>query len=148
MSKRPGDPGYAGGWCIHYRPSKIGAVNGHDDCEAGVLHSTFDGVPFAKRPCFLEQKTGASKPDAITCEHLRRPTREEIAAHEGWVKTRFDQFGTVMSGIRPWRDAHKGQPAAEVVECPACKGRLHLSIARNGHVHGRCETAGCVSWME
>lgn len=39
--------------------------------------------------------------------------------------------------------------APEVVECPACKGRLHLSIAAyNGHVHGKCETDGCVAWME
>lgn len=37
----------------------------------------------------------------------------------------------------------------ELVECPVCNGRLHLSqSAYNGHVHGKCETQGCVSWME
>jgi hypothetical protein len=25
---------------------------------------------------------------------------------------------------------------------------LHLTIFPNGHVHGRCETEGCVDWME
>lgn len=55
----------------------------------------------------------------------------------------------VRTGIKPWRDAHKGKSAREVVECPACSGKLHLSISSyNGHVHGHCETEGCVSWVE
>lgn len=67
----------------------------------------------------------------------------------GWDDKRLSVLGNVMRGIKPWRDAHKGKSAAEVVECPACNGRLHLSIAAyNGHVHGKCETPGCVSWME
>lgn len=37
----------------------------------------------------------------------------------------------------------------EVVKCPVCKGKLHLSQSSyNGHVHGKCETKGCLSWME
>ena len=37
----------------------------------------------------------------------------------------------------------------DMVECPVCKGKLHLSHAAvNGHVWGKCETAGCVEWME
>jgi len=38
-----------------------------------------------------------------------------------------------------------------VIDCPACsaKSSLHYSIARcNGHIHARCSTPGCVSWME
>lgn len=105
-------------------------------------------VPFAQRPCFLDEK-GGSKHGALACPHLRRPTPAEIQDHEGWLAARMDHLATVMAGIRPWREAHKGQSASETVECPACKGRLHLSIsAYNGHVHGRCGTAGCVSWME
>jgi len=57
---------------------------------------------------------------------------------------------TAITVASKWRV--KGKPAtnrSEVVECPACKGRLHLSqAAYNGHVHGKCETDGCVSWME
>lgn len=31
----------------------------------------------------------------------------------------------------------------------ACGGKLHLSQSSyNGHVHGKCETPDCVSWME
>ena len=34
--------------------------------------------------------------------------------------------------------------------CPVCNiGKLRYSRSSyNGHVHGRCLTAGCVSWME
>jgi len=28
-------------------------------------------------------------------------------------------------------------------------GALHYSVASyNGHMHGRCETEGCVAWMQ
>jgi hypothetical protein len=149
MSKREGDPGYAAGRCIHYRsPSAGGGRPGHDTCEAGVDYASFHGVKFDRRPCFLDTG-GCSKPDAIACEHLRPPSPEEIAAHETWIKGRMSQLGVVMAGIYAWRIKHKGKSHAEIVECPACKGQLSLSIsAYNGHVHGHCRTAGCVSWME
>ena len=142
MSKRKGDPGYAGNWCIHFRDASR-----NETCEAGVEYASWDGTKFPQRPCFLDN--GQSRPGALICPKLRCPTPDEIAAHEEWIERRMDLMGAVMVGIGPWRKAHKGKSTAEVVECPACKGRLHLSIAAyNGHVHGRCETDGCVSWME
>lgn len=149
MSKRPGDPGYAAGWCIHYRYNRDVKKDQPDTCEAGVDYKRWRGVTHASQPCFLDDKTGESKPNALPCEHLRRPTAEEIALHEEWRKARMNRMAVVMTAITPWRKAHKGKSAHEVVECPICKGRLHLSIAAyNGHIHGRCETADCVSWME
>lgn len=148
MSKRPGDPGYSAGWCIHYRGVSDGKGGFNTSCEAGVEYETVRGDKFARQPCFLDEK-GQSKPGALSCELLRRPTAEEIAAHEEWREGQMKQMMAVMIGIHPWRKKHKGRSHAEVVECPACKGRLHLSItAYNGHVHGRCETDGCASWME
>ena len=148
MSKRPGDEGYAAGWCIHYRYNREAKSPETDTCEAGVRYDQFKQSKFAVRPCFLDDK-GQSKPDALPCEHLRRPTTKEIALHEKWLKTHFRKMAIVMLGIAEWRKSHKGKSASEVVECPICKGRLHLSIATyNDHVHGRCETPDCVSWME
>lgn len=143
MSKRPGDGGYAADWCIHYRSPY------HDKtCEAGIPFERWRGVHMDKQPCFLDKK-GESTLDALPCECLRRPTAQEIALHEEWKKTRKNRMGVLMRGIAPWRAAHKGKSAHEIVECPICRGRLHLSIAGyNGHIHGRCETADCVSWME
>lgn len=140
MSKLKGDPGYRDGWCIHYRAPSQRVTT----CEAGVEYAPLRGP---HQPCFLNK--GESTPGALECPKLRRPTTEEIAAHKEWSDRRMVTFITVMKAIAPWRGKHKGHSHSEVVECAACKGRLHLSIAAyNGHVHGQCETEGCVSWME
>ena len=35
------------------------------------------------------------------------------------------------------------------IECPVCKGRLTWARDRyNGHLHGQCETDGCLRWMQ
>lgn len=71
------------------------------------------------------------------------------AEKEEALRGKVDRICAVLEGIAPWRKKHKGKSHAEVVECPACKGRLHLRIAAaNGHVWGKCETDGCVSWIE
>jgi hypothetical protein len=151
VSKLTGDPGYRASWCIHYcaPPPLFGPdANKPHLCEAGVQMEKWRGISHDKRPCFLD-KRGQSKPEATSCEHLRRPTAEEIAAHEQWSKARMETMIVVMTAIQPWRAKHKGKSASDIIECPACKGRLHLSIAAcNGHVHAHCETDGCVSWME
>lgn len=36
-----------------------------------------------------------------------------------------------------------------IVECPVCKGRLDWARdSFNGHLHGQCETDGCLRWMQ
>ena len=143
---RDGLPGEKAGWCVHYR-YRDEAGRDSDTCEAGVQYSSLP-KPSQTRPCFLTDK-GESKPHATHCEHLRRPTSDEIEARAIWRRSHMEKLYTVLAGIAGWRAANKGRSHAEVVECPACAGRLHLSIAAyNGHVHGRCETTDCVSWME
>ena len=42
----------------------------------------------------------------------------------------------------------KNKDARGEIECPACKGKLHYSIASyNGHIWGKCETEKCLEWM-
>lgn len=149
MSKRPGDLGYAPGWCIHYRYNRTPKRPEDDTCEAGIRFDSFtgDARTMARQPCFIQP--GQTAADRAPCEKLRPPTPEEIELHEQWANGRMDLMRTVMTGISPWRKSHKGKSAQEIVECPACKGKLHLSISSyNGHVHGKCETADCASWME
>lgn len=123
----------------------------NETCEAGVSYEALAGKEpriFNRLPCFLDEG-GKLKPGRVHCDKLRLPTAEEIAAHEQWFEGRMNVMRTVMTGIKPWREKWKGKSHSEVVACPACNGRLRLSIAAyNGHVHGNCETAGCVSWME
>lgn len=44
----------------------------------------------------------------------------------------------------------KGKGGHSAIPCPGCDGgTLRYSVASyNGHMHARCTTAGCVSWME
>jgi hypothetical protein len=43
----------------------------------------------------------------------------------------------------------RGKGGRGQVICPRCGKSLHYSVASvNGHMWGRCETSGCVSWME
>jgi len=86
----------------------------------------------------------------IPCALLSLPTHEECEADRVKSDAHFEKAMIAIRVASAWRV--KPKPAAdrrEVIECPVCKGRLHLSqSAYNGHVHGACETDGCVRWME
>ena len=135
------EKGYAAKWCVHYRnPIK------HKTCAAGIKLSEFYKTPFERRPCHLTDK-GESHPDAVACSHIRRPTPEEIELHRIWQAKRMERLVVVMTSISSWVKEHRGEYG--IIDCPACKGRLHVSVAReNGHVHAKCETPGCVSLMQ
>lgn len=147
MSQRAGDPGFAANWCVHYR------AKDHKTCAAGVNYQQLGGVAgtygmLQRFPCFLKYYEPA-RSDAVSCKHLRVPTREEVAAHDEWAAARARELLSAMVAIAPLRDQYKDVGFAGVIECPACQGRLHLTIAAtNGHTHGKCETEGCLSWME
>lgn len=67
------------------------------------------------------------------------------------IEDMMDRMAIVMPVVAKWRTWTETNRVGnrEVIECPKCKGRLHLSQSSyNGHVHGNCETEGCVSWME
>ncbi len=44
----------------------------------------------------------------------------------------------------------KGHGGVSSIDCPACEdGRPKYSVASvNGHMWARCNTPGCLSWME
>jgi hypothetical protein len=147
MTERKGDAGYAEQWCVHYRYNHVVKPGESDTCNAGVNYEAWRGMPHDRKPCFLDH--GKSRPDAILCPSLRLPTPREIADHKAWITGGMQKIATVMGGIGEWRARHRGKSAADVIECPACKGNLHLSIAAyNGHVRAHCETPECVSWIE
>lgn len=55
-------------------------------------------------------------------------------------------MGVAIRSIRA--DAKEKNRSAGQVKCPKCSGNLSYSIARsNGHIHGRCDTSGCLAWM-
>lgn len=151
------------GQCVHFNGTQ------NDACDAGVNYAEAFGAldrRSCRSPCIQEYKShervdGKMVPiwkpwnrlpgEEMKCDKFRLPTAEEIAADEAQTKRLMDRMRLVMAAVRPWRTWTKTNRVGkqEVIECPACKGRLHLSqAAYNGHVWGQCETKGCVSWIQ
>lgn len=123
--------------CIHFNGVQCGI------CHAGVPYSQFrlfgKGLPCIRYP-------DESPP---TCDKRESPTDEvvakELAEHEAF-EARFSKTLPIIARVKK---EHKNNNWRGIETCPVCGGKLHLSHAAfNGHVHGRCETEGCMSWME
>lgn len=84
-----------------------------------------------------------------TCDKRQEPSDEEIKAEEKVMEEHIAKMMIVATFLKPIRHEHKGKGYAGVLECPACKGKLHVNIASyNGHARVMCETEGCVRWIE
>lgn len=134
------------GYCQHYDPDGLfgRGLNAKPSgvCKAGVRYDTMEP---GNRPCIK----GHLKPDPLAiCPKWLRATREQGEKRADELEAAMHRMTVVMPVVAEWRKKPpKGK--AEVIECPMCKGKLHLSQSSyNGHVHGQCETKGCVSWME
>ena len=143
------------GWCVHYQtpddtlhssaPVKV-------KCKAGVLYervwtdSNGQPIPFERRPCFLDGIK--PKPGAAPCKKLQCPTKEEADQAAAKSRERIGKVLTAMTVVEAWKKGQQKGPAAGSLDCPICGGRLHVSMASNGHTIGKCETEGCVEWME
>ena len=110
-------------------------------CKAGVEYRQFDrqtGLP-CLRDCAGHQE----------CPQRQWLTEAEVAAEVAEIEAHSKRFMTLLPLIQSIKEEHRGKSWAGVKICPVCAGRLHLSHASlNGHVHGKCETKDCVSWME
>lgn len=133
-------------YCQHY-----GRGNGADMvCKAGMDLKTMQRVATGSKgikwgPCI----EGHTLPNPFEfCPHWVRRTREQGEKRADALEATIRKMEVVMPIVDVWRKKlPRGK--AEIIECPECKGKLHLSqAAYNGHVHAKCETTGCVSWME
>lgn len=86
----------------------------------------------------------------MACANFKEPTAEEVEEYRKEIDADFQKTIAALKVASAWRVKPKPQSdRREIVKCPVCQGSLHLSqSAYNGHVHGKCETEGCVSWME
>lgn len=124
----------------------------HDACKQGVNYSTVRPAVGAL-PCLKAMNAEPPSHDARRgcCAKLEFRTRDEAEAEIAEAEAHMAKTMRVLKAIHPWRTWTKKNRVEkqEVIECPECKGRLHLSqSAYNGHVWGKCETEGCVQWME
>jgi hypothetical protein len=141
--------------CKHY----TGALNPRTSgtCSVGVNYRALVGGEvfgwISRLPCTAgEPRCG----ERVTCDKFQAPTPEEIAEDKRQIDESIRKFTVAYTGnVREWRNANKWdrknpKSAQGKVPCEACgKGEIHLSMAAyNGHVHGKCTTEGCLSWME
>lgn len=83
----------------------------------------------------------------------RKSIMEELKrrgkAHDTNVKPGDGNFEGDIYHDEPTKTEHYWSGSGKML-CPICnKGELYYSRASyNGHVHARCSTENCVSWME
>lgn len=90
-----------------------------------------------------------------TCEHISFKTTEELDAEDAEIEEQCAKFLAQHEVVRPAILKHIGVARKPVndcrgkMPCPICGGELHYSVsAYNGHVHAKCLTEDCVSFME
>lgn len=120
-------------------------------CAQGISYRELAGEPeygYVRRlPCFTFKPE--DKPEHVFCQHFRAPTKEELEASEAEIQRVIKMLTKVNPLVAKFKKENRGRSTRAIFECPVCGGTLHMSIAStNGHVHGQCETKGCVSWME
>jgi hypothetical protein len=104
----------------------------------GAIYSTSHSLP-----CFKDDDPlGVCK-----CEHQSFPTPEEIREEKEETQKVIDRLITSRQAIVDITGGKRGVSGS--IDCPICGKELHYSVAScNGHIHARCETDGCVSFME
>jgi hypothetical protein len=147
------------GQCIHFTGVQ------HKLCGRGVRYDQFaPGMPciqFMQRSArggtYLkagevpnETKPYPGAQPKERCPFYAEPTAEQVQADRAAMDAHLEKTMAAIKVAGAWRVKPKpAQDRRDTVECPVCKGRLHLNqSAYNGHVNGKCETADCVAWME
>lgn len=136
-------------YCIHYAP-KPGSSLKQDYCALGLgASSAMKRARKAGEPNMCPCIGGHEASDVLAlCPKWERRSLEHAEKRADDIAAAMERMSIVMPVVNAWRDK-KPFGKQEVIECPKCKGRLHLSQSSyNGHVHGQCETKDCVSWME
>ena len=95
----------------------------------------------AKVPCLRTNETTAQ------CDQCVYPTKEEAEADNAAFKAYVDDVLKHIPIARAAMVAAKSDGGC--MDCPKCGQGLRWSKARcNGHIHAKCDTEGCLSWME
>lgn len=136
--------------CVHFTGL------GKGKCKAGMTYDEVDKemrVAYrAGLPCLKPDPDDLAKLDGrpqCACPHLRFPSEEEVQKELDMWKQQMEKMTTALAIINPIREKHAGKDWQGILECPNCKNKLHVTHSGyNGHVHAKCETEGCVAWME
>lgn len=124
-----------------------------DKCRLGIKYASLDPDPesdgmYYRLPCNTRQHETTTFVKGV-CDKFCLPTEDELEEEDRVLEAMMERFTRTLPLISQIKEEHHGTNWAGVVVCPICSGNLHLSHAAcNGHVHGKCETDDCVSFME
>ena len=122
--------------CLHFN----GTVN--KSCKRGVVYNDVKDSstsPF-RYPCHSD---GVD----ILCGFREYPTVEQLDRED-------KEFAVLLSNMLLVRKAitdttHGKRNLQGNLNCPVCTtGKVHYSVAYNGHIHAQCSTDKCVNWIE
>lgn len=138
------------GTCVHFNGM---GLDRSKCCEAGVNYRELVGGPdlgwCTRAPCIKVGGVRRDPAEVVPCEKYAEPSAEQIAESKRQMQELLRRMELVAPLVGRIKRQYRGRGWSGVEECPACKGRLHLSHAKlNGHVWGKCETADCLTWME
>lgn len=135
-------------YCVHYAPKPESAKA--DYCAIGCgaskrMKEARDAGEPAMSPCI----GGHNTPNVLAlCPQWERRSLEHAEKRADEIEEMLRRLDVVEPVISAWRQKEPIGKSA-IIECPVCKGRLHLSQSPyNGHVHAKCETEDCVSFVE
>lgn len=151
----------------------VDAPGGRGFCRAGVDYNAVmkRGARMIALPCFKPEPSNMPDDGAWPmCPKQSFKTTAELDAEVTEKESMFAEAIPRITIIRPailkhagWSDDPRDNDEIPLGErgvrrggkigsfdCPICnKGKLHYTISGyNGHIHARCETSGCVSFME
>ena len=124
----------------------------HETCKAGVNYEQLRGESHSL-PCLANfvnlgrlPKAECGKFSTLTEEEAIREADETVAISQRTMLAMAEAHkDAIAKGLK------KGNGGVSSLPCPIpnCKGTLQYSVASyNGHMHARCTTGTCVSWME
>jgi hypothetical protein len=135
------------GHCVHFN----GIQN--DRCKVGVRYHDLVGneAGCARRlPCTGVFKDEPNKAVCPKAEHLTREQAEQaVRDADKRCKQTLDAVKAAHADAES-KNLRQGNGGVSSMDCPLkCGGTLRYSVASyNGHMHAKCDTKDCVSWME
>lgn len=116
-------------------------------CKAGVAYQ--DECDKAM-PCIPRFVNGRETWPCDTFEIMSQMDAEKEADERIISVNKSSRAFSAASEDARLKGFKKGSGGVGSIACPCCDGgKLRYSVASyNGHMHGRCTTEGCVSWMQ
>jgi hypothetical protein len=135
-------------------------TKGRGKCRAGVPYDDVQkrGARMIALPCFHVEVDNMPV-DGVwpTCPKQSFKTPTELDAEAAEIDAEAEKSIRRIMVVRPAILNHvgvkeSGKPVNDLagkMPCPVCSKTLHYSVSSyNGHIHARCESDDCVSFME